>query len=106
MKRLTQFDPFLQWYNAPFHATYMSYLSQNEIITCISEEITENIMKEIRFSNMFALKADEGQGRHSEQLAVYVRYVKPEGRDKENFLGLFKLRGFDAQPCCTDAVVI
>lgn len=55
---------------------------------------------------MFALKADEAQGRHSEQLAVYVHYVKPEGRDKENFLGLFKLGGFDAQPCCTDAVVI
>ncbi len=29
MKLLTEFDPFLQRYNAPFHATYLSHSLQN-----------------------------------------------------------------------------
>ncbi len=91
MKLLTEFDPFLQRYNAPFHATYLSNSSQNEMIACFSEEVTECIIKEMRNSKMYALMADEARDRHSEQLAVCVRYVTPEGRIKESFLGFSKL---------------
>jgi hypothetical protein len=66
MKLLTQFDPFLQQYNAPSHATYLSHSSQNEMIACISEEVTESIIKEMRNSKMYALMADEARDRHSE----------------------------------------
>ncbi len=103
MKLLTEFDPFLQRYNAPSHATYLSHSLQNEMIACFSEEVTECIIKEMRNSKMYALMADEARDRHSEQLAVCVRYVTPEGRIKESFLGFSKLFGFDAQSI-TDAI--
>lgn len=60
---LTQFDPFLQQHNAPSHATFLSLSSQNEMIACISEEVTESIIKEMRnsdflgFSKLFGLDA-------------------------------------------------
>lgn len=57
----------------------------------------------MRNSKMYALMADEARDRHSEQLAVCVRYVTPEGRIKESFLGFSKLFGFDAQSI-TDAI--
>lgn len=103
MKLLKQFDPFLQKYNAPSHLTYLSHSSQNEMIECCSQEVTENLINEIKASKMYAVMADEARDRHTEQLAVCVRYVTSEGKVNKRFFGLSKLDGFDAESI-TDAL--
>lgn len=102
MTLLKQFDPFLQTYTPPSNTTYLSHFSQNEMITSISQEITENIIKQVKNSKMYSVMADEARDRHTEKLAVCVRFVTEEGV-RECFLGLQTLQGFDAQSI-TDAI--
>uniref|UniRef100_A0A8C6M7J5 DUF4371 domain-containing protein n=1 Tax=Nothobranchius furzeri TaxID=105023 RepID=A0A8C6M7J5_NOTFU len=97
MKLLKNFDPFLKKYSPPKNATYLSHPSQNEIISSIAQEITENITKQIRSSTMYSVMADEARDHHTEQLAVCVRFVTMEGSLREAFLGLHKLEKFDAK---------
>ncbi len=82
MKLLKQFDPFLQKYTPPFHTTYLSHFSQNEMINSISQEITEDIIKHMKISKMYSVMADEARDRRTEQLAVCVRFVTQEGTVK------------------------
>uniref|UniRef100_A0A8D0AYQ8 Zinc finger MYM-type protein 1 n=1 Tax=Sander lucioperca TaxID=283035 RepID=A0A8D0AYQ8_SANLU len=97
MKLLKQFDPFLQEYTPPSHTTYLSHFSQNEMITSISQEITESIIKQMKIAKMYSVMADEARDRCTEQLAVCVRFVTQQGVVRECFLGLRRLQGFDAK---------
>nr|XP_054606904.1 zinc finger MYM-type protein 1-like [Nothobranchius furzeri] len=97
MKLLKKFDPFLKKYSPPKNATYLSHPSQNEIISSIAQEITENITKQIRSSTMYSVMADEARYHHTERLAVCVRFVTMEGSPSEAFLGLHKLEKFDTK---------
>ncbi|XP_077100036.1 zinc finger MYM-type protein 1-like [Siphateles boraxobius] len=97
MKLLKQFDPFLQEYTPPSHTTYLSHFSQNEMITSISQEITESIIKQMKIAKMYSVMADEARDGCTEQLAVCVRFVTQKGVVRECFLGLRKLQGFDAK---------
>ena len=96
MALLTKFDPFLQRYTAPSNTTYLSSDSQNEMIECCSQELTENIISEIKGANMCAIMADEARDGKTEQLALCVRYVSVEGAVKERFLALTEVSQFDA----------
>ncbi|ROI15900.1 Zinc finger MYM-type protein 1 [Anabarilius grahami] len=96
MGLLQKFDPFLQHYTAPSNSTYLSPVSQNEMIECCSKEVTATFIKEMHESKMFAIMADEARDGHTEQLAICVRYVT-EGTVKERFLSLTELRSFDAK---------
>ena len=97
MKLLKEFGPFLQKYKPPSNAVYLSHSTQNEMITSISQEITENITKQIKSSKMYSVMADEARDHHTEQLAVCVRYVTQGGTPKQAFFGLQKLDSFDAK---------
>lgn len=103
MQLLQKFDPFLQRYKAPANTTYLSPSSQNELIGCCSTEVTAQIIQEVKESKMYAVMADEAKDGHTEQLAVCVRYVPPEGNIKESFLCLKKLDGYGAE-AITNAV--
>jgi hypothetical protein len=95
---LKKFDPFLQMYQAPANATYLSPSSQNEIIESCSEQVLSNIVEEIKQSGMYAIMADEARSKQKEQLAICMRYVVPDtGFLKEHFLGFSELRQFDAE---------
>ncbi|ROL48829.1 Zinc finger MYM-type protein 1 [Anabarilius grahami] len=96
MSLLTKFDPFLQRYTAPSNTTYLSSDSQNEMIECCSQELTENIISEIKGAYMYAIIADEARDGKTEQLALCVRYVSVEGAVKERFLALTEVSQFDA----------
>lgn len=96
LKYLHQFDPFLQSYSAPSNATYLSPLSQNEIIRCCTEEVTTALVNEIKQTGAFSIMADEAKDGHSEQLAICASYVT-EGRVKECLLAMVELREFDAE---------
>ena len=96
MELLKEFDPFLQKYNPPSNATYISPTSQNEMIECCAQEVNSVIVSEMTKSKMYAIMADEARDARSEQLAVCVRYVS-EGAVKERFLALTEIMSFDAQ---------
>lgn len=81
MKLLKQFDPFLQSCSAPSHSTYLSPACQNEIIACCAEEVTANIVREIKEAVMFSLMADEARDGNTEQLAICVRYVRGQSEE-------------------------
>uniref|UniRef100_A0A8C5ARY7 Zinc finger MYM-type protein 1-like n=1 Tax=Gadus morhua TaxID=8049 RepID=A0A8C5ARY7_GADMO len=93
---LSKFDPFLQQYNAPANATYLSPSSQNDFIKCSSSLLTSRIRDEVREAKMFSIMADEAKDGNTEQLAVCVRYVFQE-RIRERFLCLRRLGGYDAE---------
>ncbi|KAK1171307.1 zinc finger MYM-type protein 1-like, partial [Acipenser oxyrinchus oxyrinchus] len=96
MELLKEFDPFLQRYNTPSNATYLSPESQNDMIECCAQEITDTIVSEMSKSGMYAIMADEARDGQSEQLALCVRYVT-EGTVKERLLALAEIKSFDAQ---------
>uniref|UniRef100_A0A3B3QXG8 DUF4371 domain-containing protein n=1 Tax=Paramormyrops kingsleyae TaxID=1676925 RepID=A0A3B3QXG8_9TELE len=96
MALLQKFDPFLQNYTPPSNSTYLSPVSQNEMIDCCSKVVTSTIIKEMHEAKMFAIMADEARDGHTEQLAICVRYVT-EGTVKERFLSLTEMRSFDAK---------
>lgn len=92
---LKQFDPFFKSYSAPSHSTYLSPASQNEIIECCAEEVTANIVRELKEAGMFSVMADEARDGNTEQLAICVRYVA-EDTVKECLLAMTTLKEFDA----------
>lgn len=95
---LTEFDPFLSSYNAPSKVSYISPLSQNEVIQCCSEEIKASILDELKSAEFYAIMADEARDNHKEQLTVCVRYVVPAtGITKEHFIGFIDLQSFNAE---------
>ncbi|XP_074535563.1 LOW QUALITY PROTEIN: zinc finger MYM-type protein 1-like [Halichoeres trimaculatus] len=97
MQLLEKFDPFLQKYKPASCATYLSPSSQNEMIQSTSELIISRIISEIKEAEMFAIMVDEARDHRSEQLALCVRYVSPQGIVKERFLGFSQLDSFDAR---------
>ena len=102
-KFLNEFDPFLQNYTPSSAATYLSHFSPKEMITSVSREVTGSIVKQIKVAGMYSVMADEARDGHTEQLAACVRFVTKEGQVTESFLGLWKLKGFDAKSI-TDAI--
>ncbi|XP_073726196.1 zinc finger MYM-type protein 1-like [Misgurnus anguillicaudatus] len=99
---LKQFDPFLQSYSARSNSTYLSPASQNEIIESCAEEVTANIVREVKEAGMFSVMADEARDGNTEQLAICVRYVA-ESVVKECLLAMKTLKEFDAE-CITTAI--
>ena len=67
------------------------------MITSISQEITESIIKQMKIAKMYSVMADEARDRCTEQLAVCVRFVTQKGVVRECFLGLRRLKSFDAK---------
>ncbi|KAK0141852.1 Zinc finger MYM-type protein 1 [Merluccius polli] len=102
-KLLKEFDPFLQNYTPSSATTYLSHFSQNEMVTSVSQEVIGHTVKQLHMAKMYSVIADEARDGHTEQLAVCVRFVTGEGKVTESFLGLWKLKGFDAKSI-TDAI--
>ncbi|XP_033997508.1 zinc finger MYM-type protein 1-like [Trematomus bernacchii] len=97
MKLLENVDPFLQTYKPPSCVTYLSPSSQNEMIESTANVIMARIISEIKEAKMYSVMVDEARDNHTEQLALCVRYVNPQGSVKERFLGLSQLAAFDAK---------
>lgn len=91
------FDPFMQNYTPPANTTYLSSVSQNEMVQCCSEEVTAAVVGEMKESKMYAIMADEARDGKVEQLSLCVRYVSG-GMVRERFLSLTELLNFDAAP--------
>ncbi|XP_066984526.1 52 kDa repressor of the inhibitor of the protein kinase-like [Macrobrachium rosenbergii] len=77
--------------NAKKNATYTSKTTQNDIIACIDEHISNVISERISKSKFFSVIADETtDNNRKEQLSVSVRYLD-EGKVREDFLGFVEI---------------
>lgn len=73
------------------NATYTSKTTQNDIIACIDEHISNVISERISKSKFFSVIADETtDNNRKEQLSVSVRYLD-EGKVREDFLGFVEI---------------
>ena len=78
------------------NAQYVGHNSQNEIIQCIGDYITEKIVDQIKAAEYFTVIADgTGDISRSEQLSICVRYFF-DGKIREEFVGFTELTEFDA----------
>ena len=61
-------------------ATYISKSTQNALIECCGEEITEQILSRVRESKYYAIMFDETtDASHTSQMTIILRYLMPDG---------------------------
>ena len=67
--------------------SYISKTSQNKIIKCIGQVISENLIKEIKESRYYTIIADEAaDSSHKEQLSLVLRFVDSGMNVREEFI--------------------
>ena len=72
---------------APRNATYRSKTIQTELISCLGEVITGEIVNEIKDSKFYAIMADEVQDcSNKEQMPLVIRYVGRDRKIQEKFV--------------------
>jgi hypothetical protein len=71
---------------ASSRATYIGNTSQNQLITCCGEEITETILNQVRNAKYYSVIFDETTDiSHVEQLSLNLRYVH-NNKIREDFV--------------------
>lgn len=69
-------------------ATYISSVTQNQIITCCGNEILHKILCEIKSNTYYSIVFDETtDASHTSQMSVVLRYVDSSGDPQESFVG-------------------
>ena len=84
------------------NASYVSKTTQNEIIECIGQVISDKIVAEIKLSKYYSILADECMdSAGKEQLALCIRYVDKNNDIKEAFLRFIHLsEGLSGEGLC------
>lgn len=79
--------------NAPKNATFISSVTQNDIIHCCGDVILEKVIEKVKKANWFSVLADETtDAGHSEQMSISVRYVDFESKSvREDFIRFVKV---------------
>ena len=61
--------------------------TQNELIKCCGDVVSETILTEVRKGNFFSVIADEAADcSNKEQMSLILRYVDSENNIREDFL--------------------
>lgn len=69
-------------------ATYISSVTQNELIKCCGEEILTQIISKIKSAGYYSIIFDETTDcSHISQMSLVLRYVNNEGDPQESFVG-------------------
>ena len=75
------------------NASYLSKSTQNDIIKCCGEVISDDIVSEIKKNKFFSILADEAMdAAKKEQLALVLRYVDSDCIPREEFLRFVHLK--------------
>ncbi|KAJ8031843.1 Zinc finger MYM-type protein 1 [Holothuria leucospilota] len=73
----------------PYHVTYLSPQSQNELISLLETELCQRVVEEVHAAGMFSVMADTTPDEsHTAQLSVVVRYVTESGKPVERLLAV------------------
>lgn len=74
--------------SASSKATYISSVTQNQIIACCGNEILHQILCKIKFNQYYSVIFDETTDvSHASQMSVVIRYVDDSGDPQESFVG-------------------
>ncbi|KAL4126405.1 hypothetical protein QTP88_010627 [Uroleucon formosanum] len=97
---LAQFDPFLQNHIRTLgnpgsgHVSYLSKTICDEFINLMYQNITEQIIREIKLNKYFSISVDSTSDvSHTDQLTFIIRYVLESGEPVERFLKFIQLPG-------------
>ena len=72
---------------APRNATFRSKTVQNELISCIAEDVNHQIIKEIKECGPYLILADEVTDcSNQQQMPLVIRYVDGNGDIQERFM--------------------
>ena len=75
------------------NASYFSKTTQNEIIDCCGQVITDEIISEVKESKFYSILADEVMdSANKEQMALVLRYVDADFNIQENFVKFIHLK--------------
>ena len=79
-------DPHLK--NCSKNVSYISKTSQNDLISCCGQFITDLVVRKIKENHFFSILADEASDcSYQEQLCLVIRYVGSDCVIREEFLG-------------------
>ena len=71
----------------PKNATYISKTTQNEIIRCCGQVISDQIIGEVKQAKFFSVIADEAaDSSNKEQLSLVLRFVDSNSNIREDFI--------------------
>ena len=74
--------------NCSKNASYISKTSQDDLISCCGQFITELVVRKIKENQFFSILADEASDcSNQEQLSLVIRYVDIDCVIREEFLG-------------------
>ena len=77
--------------NCSKNASYISKTSQNDLISCCGQFITELVVRKITENQFFSALADEASDcSNQEQLSLVIRYVDSDCVIREEFLGFLR----------------
>ena len=77
----------------PKNASYISKTSQNELIKCCGQVITEEIITEVKQNKFFTIIADEAADcSNKEQMSLVLRFVDNELNIREDFIKFLHCR--------------
>jgi len=96
LELISEFDPFLSNHIVQHgnpgsgHTSYLSSTTCDEIITLITTQVTNVIIKEIKSAKYLSIVIDSTPDiSHTDQLAYVIRYVKDDGFPVERFMCFF-----------------
>lgn len=73
----------------PYHVSYLSPASQNELIQIVGTEVRKHVINEIQKAGMYSVMADTTPDvSHKDRLAIACRYVNEEGEPRERLISL------------------
>ncbi|XP_028417575.1 zinc finger MYM-type protein 1-like [Dendronephthya gigantea] len=79
--------------NCGKNKTYISKTSQNKIIKCVGQVISEQIIQDIKASKFYSIIADEAaDSSHKEQMSLVLRFVDINMNIREEFIAFLECR--------------
>ena len=74
--------------NCSKYASYISKASQNDLISCCGQFITELVVRKIKENQLFSILADEPSDcSNQEELSLVIRHVDSDCVIRKEFLG-------------------
>lgn len=79
-------DDYLK--RAPQNATYLGKNTQNELVSLCAMDVVDQIVLRVKLAGVYGIGFDETtDASGEEQLSACLRFVSPEGRPEERFIG-------------------
>lgn len=93
LELIAEFDPFIAEHIAKYgnpgqgHTSYLSSTTYEEFVKLMAHKVVKEIVEEVKVAKYFSIIVDSSPDiTHTDQLAIVLRYVLPNGKSVERFL--------------------